>query len=86
MAVLTILLLELCVFGFCFFQDRNIGIGVFPEGEEILVGGFGVGGIASGDRVVQDDAGMMEDFLELACRCRALVCRKVRLASHVNNV
>ena len=39
MAVLTILLLELCVFGFCFFQDRNIGIGVFPEGEEILVGG-----------------------------------------------
>lgn len=39
-----------------------------------------------GDRVVQDDAGMIEYFLELRCCRRALVCRKVCLALHVNNV
>ncbi|HXY48359.1 MAG TPA: hypothetical protein VEI01_02830 [Terriglobales bacterium] len=25
--------------GFGFFQDRNVGIGVFPEGKEVFVGG-----------------------------------------------
>jgi hypothetical protein len=33
-------LLQLRVFRFCFLQDGNIRIGVFPRGEEILVGGF----------------------------------------------
>ena len=28
-----------CVFSLCFFQDGDIGIGVFPEGEEVFVGG-----------------------------------------------
>jgi hypothetical protein len=30
-------LLQLRVLGFSFFQDGDIGIGVFPEGEEIFV-------------------------------------------------
>src|SRR5580700_2207210 len=31
--------LQLCVLGFGFFQDGNAGVGIFPEGEEIPVGG-----------------------------------------------
>jgi hypothetical protein len=27
-------------------QDGNIGIGIFPEREEIVVGGLGFGGVA----------------------------------------
>ena len=38
-------LLQFRVFGFRLFQDGNIGVGVFPEGEEILVGGLCLGRI-----------------------------------------
>jgi hypothetical protein len=31
--------LQLRVLGFGFFQDWDVGVGVFPEGEEIFVGG-----------------------------------------------
>jgi hypothetical protein len=27
-------------------QDGDIGVSVFPEGEEVLLGGFGSGGVA----------------------------------------
>jgi hypothetical protein len=27
-------------------QDGDVGVGVFPEGEEIVVGGLGFGGVA----------------------------------------
>jgi hypothetical protein len=30
-------LLQLGVLGLGFFQDRDVGVGVFPEGEEILI-------------------------------------------------
>jgi hypothetical protein len=33
------LLLELGVFGFGLLEDGDVGVGVFPEGEEVLVGG-----------------------------------------------
>jgi hypothetical protein len=32
-------LLQFCVLGFGLSQDGNLGVGVFPEGEEIFVGG-----------------------------------------------
>ena len=32
-------LLQLRVLGFGFFQDGDVGVGVFPEREEIFVGG-----------------------------------------------
>jgi hypothetical protein len=38
--------LQLRVFRFRLLQDRNVGVGVFPEGQEILVGGFRLGLIA----------------------------------------
>jgi len=38
-------LLQLCVFRFGFLQDRDVRVGVFPEREEILIGGAGFGGV-----------------------------------------
>ena len=32
-------LLQPCVLGFGLFQDGNVGVGVFPEGEEVFVSG-----------------------------------------------
>jgi hypothetical protein len=37
---------QLRVLGFGLFQDGDVGVGVFPEGEELFVGGAGVGGVA----------------------------------------
>ncbi len=39
-------LLQLCIFCLGLEQDRNVGIGVFPEGKKIPVRGAGVGGVA----------------------------------------
>jgi len=38
--------LHLRVLGFGLLQDGDVGVGVFPEGEEILVGGTGFGSVA----------------------------------------
>ena len=35
-------LLQLGVLGLGFFQDGDVGVGVFPEGEKIFVGGAGL--------------------------------------------
>jgi hypothetical protein len=37
---------QLGVFGFGLLQDRNVGLGVFPECEEILIGRLGFCGVA----------------------------------------
>jgi len=34
----TTLLLQLPVLGFGFFQDGDVGVGVFPEGKEVFKG------------------------------------------------
>jgi hypothetical protein len=39
----AIKLLQLGVLCLGLFQDGDVGIGVFPEGEEFLVGGAGLG-------------------------------------------
>ena len=39
-------LLQLSVFGFCLLQDWDVGVGVFPQCKEILIGGAGLGCIA----------------------------------------
>src|ERR1700688_864539 len=38
--------LKLRVLRLGFLQDRDVGVGVFPEGEKVLVGHFRFGGIA----------------------------------------
>ena len=41
------ILLQLGVLRLGFLQDGDVGVGVFPEGEEVLVGGAGLGGVAA---------------------------------------
>jgi hypothetical protein len=36
-------LFQLCVFRLGILQDGDVGVGVFPEREEILIGGAGFG-------------------------------------------
>ena len=38
-------LLQGCVFGFGLLEDRDVGIDVFPESEEIVIGSAGLGGV-----------------------------------------
>jgi len=38
-------LLQLCVLRLGLLQDGDVGVGVFPEGEEIIVGGAGFDGV-----------------------------------------
>ena len=73
------LLSQLCVLCFGLFQDGNIGIGVFPQSEEIVVGSASLvelscrhiaseaqmGHSADG---TQDDATTVKNFLVLVCR------------------
>jgi hypothetical protein len=34
------------VLGFALLQDGNVGVGIFPQREEILIGRLGLGGVA----------------------------------------
>jgi hypothetical protein len=51
--------LQLCVLRLGFLQDGNVGVGVFPEGEEIFVGGTGFG-VVSGERISSAELEMGE--------------------------
>jgi len=52
--------LQLGVLGFGLLEDGDVGVGVFPEGEEILVGGEcpDAGGIGEPRRVAQFGSGV----------------------------
>src|SRR5580704_606816 len=39
-------LMQLCVFGPSFLQNGYVRVGVFQEGEEVLIRGFGFSGVA----------------------------------------
>jgi len=52
-------LLELSVLRLGFLQDGNVGIGVFPEGEEVLILGTSLGSVA-GENVGAGEAEMGE--------------------------
>jgi len=66
------------VLGFGGFVDGDVGVGLFPEREEIFVGGFGFGAFAChhvgsaqlqvrqcADGFVLHNPAMVEDFLKL---------------------
>src|SRR5690348_6759589 len=76
----TTLLLQLRVLRLGLLQDGDVGVGVSPEGEEIVVGVAALGNITGrsrgaseaqvgerADRFVEHNAAMVEDFLELGC-------------------
>ena len=79
-------LLQLGVFRLGFLQNGDVGIGVFPQREEILIRGAGFDGVAlhgirssdlkmgeCADGFVDYDSTMVEDFLELGGGFAALL-------------
>src|ERR1700730_6770576 len=91
------LLLQLRVLRFGFLQDGDVGVSVFPEGEEILISGFRFGGVAGysvgtgqaevgqrAQREVHYDAAMVEKLLELSRCCLTLACQQVGLAAQID--
>src|SRR5258708_37537006 len=79
-------LLQLRVLRPGFLQDRNVLVGVFPRGEEVLIGSASFGGVArkskasrqaeasQGDMGRSPESGfVIEKVLELCHRLRALV-------------
>src|ERR1700680_3083153 len=92
-------LLQLGVFCLGLLKDRNIRIGVFPEGEEILIRGSGLCRIAlqnvgapelhmrqGSDGFVQHGSPMIEDLLKLCRSFPATVSRKKGFSAHINGI
>src|SRR2546426_11845558 len=78
-------LFQLLILGLSFLQDGDVGVGVFPEIEEVLVGGaafcgvtgegVGTGEAKMGEcaqREVQHNAAVVQKLLEL-CGCAGAV-------------
>src|ERR1700683_389075 len=91
--------MEFGEFGFGGLEDGDAGVGIFPEREEILIGGAGFGSVAllrigaseaemgeSADEVVHDDAEMVEDFLEFGGGFVALMRGEIGFATHIDRV
>ncbi len=92
-------LLQLRVLRLSFFQDGDVGVGVFPEREEILISGPGFDSVAlqsvgtgetemcqCANGVIHDDAAMAEDFLEIGGAFVALTRYQMGFSSHKNAV
>src|SRR5581483_6423911 len=75
-------------------QDGNVGIGVFPQREEVLIGGARFGGVAlervgAGEtesrqgacREIQRDSRMLKDLLIFSGRLFSLASHQVRFAA-----
>ena len=92
-------LLQLRVLGLGLLQDGDVGVGVFPESEEFLIGRFrfrriarhGIGATdlkmrqRSGHKV-SHDAPVIQQLLELGGCRGAVVRQQVRLPAHVRGV
>src|SRR5208283_2601873 len=90
-------LLQLRVFGLGLFQDGDVGVGIFPKREELLVRSFGfdhVSGKSVGssqsqvcqcaDRVHQNQPRVIDDFLKLGSSSGNLLDRQVRIAPEIS--
>jgi hypothetical protein len=93
------LLLEFRVFGFGLLEDGDVGVGVFPEAEEILVRGAGFLRVAgkrvgagqaqareSADGFVENCARMVDDLLELSRGGAALPQLQISLTANVGGI
>jgi hypothetical protein len=92
-------LLQLRVLRLGFFQDGDVGVGVFPKRQKILTGCLGFGGIAlhgvgAGDakmgerpcRAVPQQATTVENVLKF-CNCgRTLLCAQVSLGADLHGI
>lgn len=85
--------------GFGLLKDRAVRVGVRPERQKILVGSLRAHRVTrqrecprkldarrGTDRIVEDDAGVVEDLLELRRRLSTLVRGQVREATDVDRI
>src|SRR5260370_12982771 len=92
-------LVECGVFGVGLFQNGNVGIRVFPQGEKVLVGGAGFGLIAgesvsagdaqvgkNADDFVGDDTGPIENFLKFRGSSKTLARCEAGGAAQVGGI
>jgi hypothetical protein len=92
-------LLQLRVFGFGLLEDEDVGVGVFPEREEILISRLGLRAVAlhgigsadlkmgeCSDGFVDYNSAMVENFLELGDDFAALVRGKIGFSAHVDGI
>src|SRR5215467_2913710 len=90
------LLLQLRVLGLGLLQDGDVGIGVFPESEKILIGGLRprgvvIEGISAAKlkmrqcpkHIVRYDRTVINDVLKFGCRLLSIPCLQIGLSSHV---
>src|SRR4029077_16322970 len=88
-------LMKLRVLGICSDENRNVRVGVFPKREEILIGRLGLDGVAlqyisateakmgkCTDGLVQDEAAMVEDLLELGGGLATPTRSQIGFATH----
>src|SRR5437868_15325428 len=88
--------LQLCVLRLGLLQDGNVGVGVFPERKEVLIGALCFGCVAvhcvgatklklreRTQRKIKHDTAMVQKLLELS-RCRlTLTCKQVSLTAQI---
>ena len=92
-------LLQLGVFRLRLREDRDVGVGVFPEREEILVGSLRLDRISRqrersaqlqvrqcADGIAGNDPAMIENFLEFRSGFGALVCSQIGQAAHIDGI
>ena len=93
------LLLQVRALGLGLLQDGDIGIGVFPEREEILICSLGFDGVSGdgicagelqvGERAEQEvnhDSGMVGELLELGGGSSTIFLREIRQAAKVRGI
>jgi hypothetical protein len=91
--------LKLCVFGFGFFEDGEVRVGVSPEREEFRIGRTGLGrltlhGACSADLEIREcsdglddhNPAMVEDFLEFSGGFAALTRCQISFSAHKDGV
>src|ERR1700746_3793170 len=91
--------LQLGVLRLCFFNDWDVGVGIFPESEKILIRSLGFRGIAGqrvgstetqmrqgADRFISNYSRMIENLLKLRDRCGSVFRRQIGLPPEINRI
>jgi len=95
----TKLLLQFRVLRLDLLQDGNVGVGVFPEGEKILIGGAGFRGVGLQDKgtgkaevregadgLINDYASPMDDFFKFHRSFSPHLSGEIRGAAHIDTI
>src|ERR1700690_3323112 len=90
-------LIQLFVFGPGLLQDRDVGVGIFPDGEEILVRSAGRAHISgksacprqpevgqSAERKIHDHPRMVNDLLKFCCSLASLASSQISLSTKIS--